>query len=109
MRGSQDKWKPSITEGTLGTHHSHATPANAPGVTSSEAADDERGPTSRYSNPPGFFGLYGNQTGKDAFEKTGGLREVKLRTGGHGAGHPRLSAVPRAPFNGRRNGYKGGS
>jgi hypothetical protein len=73
---------PSIKAGTIGI-----TPGagkvgaqREPLGSADEQKDDDTGRLSRYCNPPGFIGLHGEGAGKNTWEETGGMREVKRRT-----------------------------
>jgi hypothetical protein len=70
---------PSIKPGTVGITPGAGKvgPAREPLSKSSEKEDDDTGRLSRYCNPPGFIGLHGEAAGKNTWEETGGMREVK--------------------------------
>ena len=78
---SHKRHRPSIDAGLIGKNVPAGKPPLAPYARSPESADDDTGPVSRYCNPNGFIGLHGNIPGEDYWEKTGGIREVKQRTG----------------------------
>lgn len=81
MARYKDHCAPSIKAGTIG-EHVKSPPFVLPmsGRPRAEDTDRETGRPARYANPSGFIGLHGNQTGKNWWEKAGGLRETKVRT-----------------------------
>ena len=62
----------------------------------SENSDDEHGPVSRYVNPAGMFGLFGNQVNYNQWSKDRGVKEPKRQTG------PGINPLRGMPFKRRR-------